>query len=46
MKNNTFVYMWKWSKKYILRYKVSFLLMILLAILYVAFAMCLYSIFF
>ena len=39
MKNNSFVYMWNWSKKYILRYKGSFLLMILLAVLYVTFTL-------
>ncbi len=39
MKNNSFVYMWNWSKKYILRYKASFLLMILLAVLYIAFTL-------
>lgn len=39
MRNNSFVYMWKWSKKYILRYKANFLLMILLAVLYVTFTL-------
>lgn len=39
MKNNSFLYMWKWSKKYILRYKANFLLMLLLAVLYVAFTL-------